>query len=132
MIKPVLKFILIPIIGIFLKISSASACAIPIQDEKYNLLIKEIPTSSNEHYFVIPKYVDDQPFVSVVLVVSNKDNNDGQISSELHTKEKNNQIVARVNSFNTNGLEVSIWVTWQGESATCPIVGSKSIKVEAK
>lgn len=132
MIKPMLKFIFISIIGCFLKISSAHACATPIQDEKYNLLIKMMPTSANEHYFVFPKYVEDQPFVDIVMVVSNKDNSNSQVSTELHTKEKNDQIVTRVNSFNTSGLDVSIWVTWRGKSATCPIVGIKGIEVGAK
>ena len=112
--------------------NSAYACTIPIQDEKFNLLIKEIPGPSNEHYFVFPKYVENQPFVNVVMVVSNKDNNNSQVSSELHIKEKNNQIITKINSFNTNGLDVSIWVTWRGKSAVCPIIGSKNIQIEKK
>ena len=132
MTKPVVKFIFISIIGLFLNINSAYACMFPIQGEIYDLLIKQMPTSSNEHYFVFPKFVEKQPFVKVVMVVTNKDNYKGQVSSELHTKEKNNQIITSVSSFNTNGLEVSIWVTWRGKSALCSIVGSKDIKIEAK
>ena len=120
---------LLVVFFVLLQTTDVMSCAVPIQGEKYNELIKVIKLDSDfeqfNHAILLPKIVEGRPLESIRISVFNKLQLEPAFVFEPKTIEKDSKLVS---AFYLGSDEytayVSIW--WTGP---CPIIGKKVIQL---
>jgi hypothetical protein len=109
----------------------AQGCRVATAGPEYDALIKieSSDPAGGEFWLVFPGVVDGHPFAWVRMDVANSSDVEQRISVVLETEERDELVAARFWSFGAAGLDVNVYVTWQGRSNPCPVIGQKTIKL---